>query len=67
MEGSTKSSFASIEIILGMMRDAEKGEFTNAVAIRKVKDTLKDSVFEQLSWAIEVLGVSHLMKEYTSI
>ena len=26
--GSTKSSFASIEIILGMMRDAEKGEFT---------------------------------------
>ena len=58
--GSTKSSFASIEIILGMMRDAEKGEFTNAVAIRKVKDTLKDSVFEQLSWAIEILGVSHL-------
>lgn len=56
--GSTKSSFVSIEIILGMMRDAEKGEFTNAVAIRKVKDTLKDSVFEQLAWAIEVLGVS---------
>lgn len=57
--GSTKSSFASIEIILGMMRDAEQGEFTNAVALRKVKDTLKDSVFEQLSWAIEILGVSH--------
>lgn len=56
--GSTKSSFASIEIILGMMRDAERGEFTNAVALRKVKDTLKDSVFEQLSWAIEALGVS---------
>ncbi len=56
--GSTKSSFTSIEIILGMMRDAKQGEYTNAVAIRKVKDTLKDSVFEQLSWAIEVLGVS---------
>ncbi len=58
--GSTKSSFASIEIILGMMRDADQGEFTNAVALRKVKDTLKDSVFEQLAWAIEILGVSHL-------
>jgi phage terminase large subunit len=58
--GSTKSSFASLEIILGMMRDAERGEFTNAVALRKVKDTLKDSVFEQLAWAIEMLGVGHL-------
>lgn len=58
--GSTKSSFTSEEIILGMMRDAKRGEFTNAVALRKVKDTLKDSVFEQLAWAIEMLGVSHL-------
>ena len=58
--GSTKSSFASIEIIHGMMRDADKGEFTNAVVLRKVKDTLHDSVFEQLVWAIEKLGVSHL-------
>lgn len=56
--GSTKSSFASIEIILGMMRDAERGEFTNAVALRKVKDTLKDSVYEQLEWAIDILGVT---------
>lgn len=58
--GSTKSSFASVEIILGMMRDADNNEHTNAVALRKVKDTLHDSVFEQLAWAIEKLGVSHL-------
>jgi phage terminase large subunit len=51
--GSTKSSFVAIEIILGIMSDPE----ANAVALRKVKDTLKDSVFEQLSWAIEMLGV----------
>jgi PBSX family phage terminase large subunit len=30
----------------------------NAVVLRKVKDTLKDSVFEQLCWAIEALGVT---------
>jgi phage terminase large subunit len=52
--GSTKSSFTAIEIILGIMKDKD----SNAVVLRKVKDTLKDSVFEQLCWAIEVLGVS---------
>ena len=52
--GSTKSSFAAIEIIIGMMKDPN----ANAVALRKVKDTLKDSVFEQLQWAIDILGVS---------
>lgn len=54
--GSTKSSFISIEIILGIMQHPE----TNAVAIRKVGLYLKDSVFEQLNWAIEKLGVSEL-------
>lgn len=58
--GSTKSSFVSIEIILNIMKDARKGIFSNGMALRKVKDTLHDSVFEQLSWAIEKLGVSHL-------
>lgn len=58
--GSTKSSFTGIEIPLGMMRDAAEGNITNAVALRKVKDTLHDSVFEQLAWAIEKLGVTHL-------
>lgn len=56
--GSTKSSFVSIEIVLGMMRDAAQKEYTNAVIIRKVKEALKDSVFEQIAWAIEILGVS---------
>lgn len=53
--GSTKSSFVSIEIILGIMADIN----ANALILRKVKDTLKESVFEQLVWAIEILKVSH--------
>lgn len=52
--GSTKSSFVSIEIILGMMKNPD----ANAVALRKVGMYLKDSVFAQLQWAIEKLGVS---------
>lgn len=53
--GSTKSSFISIEIILGMMKDSN----ANAVILRKVGDTLADSVYAQLLWAIEILGVSN--------
>lgn len=51
--GSTKSSFVSIEIILGMMKDSN----ANCVALRKVGVNLKDSVYEQLEWAIKMLGV----------
>lgn len=56
--GSTKSSFTSVEIILGIMSHAD----TNAVVIRKVGLYLKDSVFEQLNWAIERLGVMELWR-----
>lgn len=57
--GSTKSSFVSVEIIKGMMEDPE----ANAVILRKVKETLRESVFEQMLWAIDKLGVSHLWHE----
>lgn len=52
--GSAKSSFVSIEIILGIMQNSD----ANAVAVRKVGQYLKDSVFSQLRWAIDKLGVS---------
>lgn len=51
--GSAKSSFVSIEIIIGIMKDKN----ANAVAIRKVAENLGDSVYTQLLWAIDVLGV----------
>lgn len=53
--GSTKSSFVAIEIVLGIMNDP----LSNAVILRKVKDTLRDSVYEQITWAIETLGVGY--------
>ena len=52
--GSTKSTFISIEIILGIKKDAA----ANALVLRKVGVNLKDSVYEQLLWAIEALGIS---------
>ena len=60
--GSTKSSFASIEIILGLMRNPE----ANAIVYRKVEATLRESVFEQLVWAIDALGVSQFFRTRVS-
>ena len=54
--GSGKSSFVSIEIVLGMMKDPQ----ANALVVRRVAKTLRQSVYEQLCWAIDRLGVDHL-------
>lgn len=64
--GSTKSSFISVEIPLGMMRDAARGEYTNAIVLRRYGVTLRESVFEQIGWAINALGVSELWKSSVS-
>lgn len=60
--GSTKSSFISIEVVLGIMRDSE----ANAVVLRKVANTLRDSVYDQYLWAIDTLGVQGYWKESVS-
>ena len=64
--GSTKSSFISIEVILSIMRDAGAGGGTHALVLRRYSNTLRESVFEQLLWAINELGVSHLWKASVS-
>ena len=51
---STKSSFISIAIVLLILLDRD----ANAIIFRKVKDTLKTSVYEQILWACNILGVS---------
>lgn len=56
--GSTKSSFISAEIVLGIMKDPE----ANAIVFRKYGTTLRESVFEQIAWAISTLGVGHLWR-----
>lgn len=50
--GSTKSSFISLAIIIGMLDDPD----ASAIVYRRVANTIKDSVFEQLLWAIDALG-----------
>lgn len=58
--GSTKSSFISIAIVYGMMHDRDLGSLTHAVILRQLGKDLQESVFEQIAWAIDMLGVNHL-------
>ena len=49
---STKSSFISLMIALGLLMDKD----ANAIIYRRVGNTIKDSVYAQMIWAIDVLG-----------
>ena len=54
--GSAKSSFVALEIINQIMKD--RSGLSNAIVIRKYANTLRGSVFNQIQWAIDTLGVS---------
>lgn len=51
--GTGKSSLFSILIPLGIMQDPN----ANGLALRQTANTLADSVFTQLQWGIDMLGV----------
>ena len=54
--GSGKSSAASVEVLLEVMRHPD----ANGAVLRKVGATLRDSVLGQLLWAAGALGVRDL-------
>lgn len=56
--GSTKSSYVSLEIPLLLMRNPE----CHAVILRKVANTLRNSVYTQMEWALDALRISDKWK-----
>lgn len=54
--GSLKSSVISLEIILNMIKPENKEK--HAVIYRKVADTIDTSVYSQVLWAIDKLGMN---------
>ena len=56
--GSTKSSFIATEIILGIIRQPE----ANAIVYRKVAETLRGSVYEELLKVIDRMGLGRFFK-----
>lgn len=60
--GSTKSTFTAIAIILLIISNPE----VNALILRKISGTLKDSVYNQLLTAIEMLKLGDYFKTTVS-
>ncbi len=56
--GSCKSSSVSVFIILLVIMTQN----VNAIVLRKYQNTLRESVYAQLQWAIFKLGLEHLFK-----
>ncbi len=56
--GSTKSSWASVEMILMLLKHPD----CHGVCFRAVGNTLRDSVYAQICWAITALGLSSKFK-----
>lgn len=56
--GSTKSTFISIEILLGIIKDPD----ANAVVFRRYQNELRDTVFGQFEWTATKMGIAHLFK-----
>lgn len=56
--GSTKSSFVAKIIPILLMSNSDY----NAVILRKVANTLKNSVYNNLLWALDELGIRELFK-----
>lgn len=52
--GGAKSSYISVEIVLELLKHPE----CHAVVMRKVRNTLRSSVYAQICWAIAELGLT---------
>lgn len=60
--GSTKSSHISVEIPLLLIKNPD----CHAVILRKVGNTIKNSVYPQLQWSIDKLGLTSKFRFKTS-
>lgn len=58
--GSGKSSFCALEIVNGVMRDTT-GQ-SNAIVFRRTANTMRESVYSQIAWAIDILDVNNLWR-----
>ena len=56
--GSTKSSFISLVLTILLLQNPD----IHVVVLRKVGSTLKNSVYNQMLWALETLGITDLFR-----
>ena len=56
--GSFKSSTVSLKLVLKMKRHAKLNQKVNVICLRENTAYLRDSVYSQIGWAIDMLGAS---------
>lgn len=54
---SFKSSVIALQLVYMMVRYITSGEKANVVVVRKVANTIRDSVFLKIQWALEKFGM----------
>ena len=55
--GSFKSSVISLKLVTMMMKYISQGKQVNVITIRENQQYLRDSVYNQILWAMSILGV----------
>lgn len=63
---SFKSSVIAIKLAYMLLRYLKAGEKANVVVIRKVANTIRDSVFLKMQWALGLFGLSDRFKTTVS-
>ena len=63
---SFKSSVIALKLVYMMLRYIKTGETANVVVIRKVANTIRDSVFNKIGWALNLFGVGDKFKKTVS-
>lgn len=63
---SFKSSVIAIQLVYMMLQYISKGEKANIVVVRKVANTIRDSVFLKIQWALEKFSILDEFKDTVS-
>lgn len=64
--GSFKSSTISLKLVSMMKKQAQLGHKVNVVCVRENATNLRDSVFKQIGWAIDMLHMTSEFKKSVS-
>ena len=59
---SFKSSVISLRLVVEMIKYINMSEKANVIVIRKVANTIRDSVFLKVQWALDKLGIMNQFK-----
>ena len=57
--GSFKSSVISLKLVTSMMKYIQQGKTVNVICIRENQQYLRDSVYNQILWAMNILHVAN--------